>query len=150
MVAKDVLMGAGIGAALAFIADPRGGRRRGAMTGDGLLEHVRSTLGRASSHPDAIDVGVVHGNVTLRGPILAREADDVLAAAGSVRGVVSVTNALTSYESSDGVPGLQGEGSATRLRFDILKRNWAPARQVFVTAAGLAATAVCVAAYMRR
>jgi BON domain len=188
-----VLMGAGLGAALAFIADPRGGRRRRAIVRDRfvrasrttrhafdatardianrtsgivaaarsrwedesvddrrLLERVRAKLGRVSSHPHAIDVDVVHGNVTLRGPILAREVDDVLAAAGGVRGVVSVTNALTPHQSADGVPALQGEGSVAGSSFDILQRNWAPATQMLVTAAGLVAASVCIAAFMRR
>jgi hypothetical protein len=33
---------------------------------------------------------------------------------------------------------------------NIMQSNWAPATQALVTAAGLAATAVCVAAYARR
>lgn len=74
----------------------------------------------------------------------------MLAATANVRGVVSVTNTLTAYESADGIPALQGEGSIAGSTFDILQPKWAPATQAFVTAAGVAATAVCVAAYLRR
>ena len=84
----------------------------------------------------------MHGHATVQGPILAGEVDDVLAATGNVRGIVSVTNGLTAHESPDGIPALQGDGT--------LQQNWAPATQTLVTAAGLAATAVCIAAYLRR
>jgi gas vesicle protein len=192
MVNRDLLVGIGIGATLAFVADPRSGRRRralardqfvrasrktrdaldatardianrttgvvasarGRMTEDGvdprrLLERVRAKLGRACSHPHAIDVEVVDGIVTLRGPILASEVDGVLATVYGVRGVREVTNALDVHESPEGVPALQGAGSIADPSLDILQRNWAPATQALVTAAGVA-TAVCVAAYVRR
>jgi BON domain len=128
---------------------------RGRWTGEivddrQLLERVRAKLGRACSHPHAIDVDVADGAVTVRGPILANEVDNVLATVRSVRGVQNVTNALETHDSAEGVPALQGEGSIADPELDILQRNWAPATQALVTAAGLAATAVCVAAYVRR
>src|SRR5688500_12112620 len=55
-----------------------------------LIERVRAKLGRACSHPHAVDVDVCDGEVTMRGPILSGEVDDVLRAAGSVRGVTAV------------------------------------------------------------
>ena len=189
---KDLLFGIGIGAAVAFMADPRGGRRRRALTrdqllrvgrktrdaldatgrdlanrtagvvaatrgrvmdrdvdDDRLLERVRARLGRACSHPRAIDVEVTDGIVTLRGPILAGEIENVLSAVRAVRGVQSVTNELASHESSEGIPSLQGEGSIADPSLDILQRNWAPATQALVTA-GIAATGICIAAYARR
>ena len=115
-----------------------------------LLERVRAKLGRACSHPRAIDVDVADGTVTLRGPILANEIDTILTTVRGVRGVVGVTNALEPYESAEGVPALQGQGSIADPELDILQRHWAPATQALVTAAGLAATAVCMAAYARR
>jgi hypothetical protein len=192
MVTRDVLMGIGIGAVLAYVADPQGGRRRrarardqivhagrktrdamgatardlanrttgmvaetrGLLTDDAvddrrLIERVRAQLGRASSHPRAIDVEAANGTVTLRGPILTRELDNLLAAVGSVRGVKAVVNELEPHESAEGVPSLQGEGRIASNALDILQRNWAPATQALVTA-GFAATGVCLAAYARR
>ena len=116
---------------------------------DRLLERVRARLGRACSHPRAIDVEVTDGIVTLRGPILAGEIENVLSAVRAVRGVQSVTNELASHESSEGIPSLQGEGSIADPSLDILQRNWAPATQALVTA-GIAATGICIAAYARR
>ena len=73
-----------------------------------LVERVRATLGRATSHPGAIDVfGVDGGAVILEGPILTFEADRVISAAWSVPGVERVIDHLERHESSDGVPSLQ-------------------------------------------
>jgi len=42
---------------------------------DVLVERVRAHLGRAVSHPHAVDVGAADGVVTLRGPTAPRSAD---------------------------------------------------------------------------
>jgi BON domain len=115
-----------------------------------LIERVRAKLGRACSPPHAIDVDVADGTVTLRGPILADEVDGLLATVRGVRGVRSMTNELEAHDSPEGIPALQGVGSVADPSLDILQSNWAPATQALVTAAGLAAMAVCVAAYARR
>ena len=193
MVTRSMLIGIGIGAALAFIADPRGGRRRRALVRDQLvrasrktrdaidatardlahrtsgivaatkrrgvdediddhrlIERVRAKLGRACSHPHAIAVNASNGIVTLRGPILASELHQVLSTVEAVRGVQTVTNNLDLHESSEGIPALQGDERVAEPTLDILQRNWAPATQALVTAAGLAATGICIAAYARR
>jgi hypothetical protein len=192
MNTRDLLAGAGIGAALAFMFDPQGGGRRRALvrdkavwmsrkTRDGLdatardisnrargiaaatrgrfasddvddailIERVRAKLGRACSHPHAIDVEVRDGEVTLRGPILAEEVSGVLATAAAVRGVEAVVNELEAYDSPEGIPSLQGEGRIAGPSLDIMQRNWAPATQALV-AASVVATGVCLAAYARR
>ena len=115
-----------------------------------LLERVRAKLGRACSHPRAIEVEALDGTVTLRGPILASELERVLATTAAVRGVRSVSNELQPHESAEGVPSLQGQGRVGESTLDILQTNWAPATQALVAAAGLAATGLCVAAYARR
>lgn len=43
MVTRDVLMGMGIGAVVAFMADPRGGRRRRALARDQFVRASRKT-----------------------------------------------------------------------------------------------------------
>jgi gas vesicle protein len=193
MIGNRLLIGAGVGMAIAYIFDPDRGTRRRALAMDQmrrasrktrdaldatardvanrtagivaatrgrlahdnvddatLLERVRARLGRACSHPRAIDVAAVDGAVTLRGPILASELDPLLESIAAVRGVRSVSNELDPHESAEGVPSLQGQGSVAEPSLDILQRNWAPATQALVTAAGLAATGVCLAAYARR
>jgi len=192
MNTRDVLAGAGVGAALAFMFDPAGGGRRRALlrdkavlasrkTRDGLdatardmsnrargvaaatrsrfsraevsdsklRERVRAQLGRASSHPRAIDVDVCDCEVTLRGPILADEVDDVLARTASVRGVLAVVNELEPHADAAGIPSLQGEGRRAGPRLDIMQRNWAPATRALVTA-GVVATGLYFANAVRR
>ena len=118
-----------------FSSRPVDGRR--------LVERVRATLGRVSSHPRAIDVlDTETGEVTLRGAVLTAEADRVLAAAGSVHGVNGVVDLLDRYESSDEVPALQGGRFMAGPRFDIMQRRWSPATRTLVTAAAVAAAAV--------
>jgi hypothetical protein len=192
MNTRDVLAGAGVGAALAFMLDPTGGGRRRALvrdkavwasrkTRDGidatardiaqrargvasatrgrlsseevddakLVERVRAKLGRACSHPRAVDVDARGGAVTLRGPILADEVDDLIATTQAVRGVTSVVNQLQPHESAAGIPSLQGQGRVAGPSLDILQNNWAPATRALV-GASLVATGVCIVAYARR
>ena len=61
---------------------------------DVLAERVRSKMGRYVSHPGAIEVSVAAGQVTLRGPVLADEADGLVRAVESVRGVREVADRL--------------------------------------------------------
>jgi osmotically-inducible protein OsmY len=114
-----------------------------------LLERVRARLGRVCSHPHAIDVEVMDGEVTLRGPALAGEVRDLLNAAASVRGVNSVINELEPHDSPEGVPSLQGEGRVAGSRFDLRQPNWAPGTRALVGAAALAASGIAIA-YARR
>jgi osmotically-inducible protein OsmY len=73
-----------------------------------LVERVRATLGRATSHPRAIDVVATDGGaVILEGPILTAEAERVLSAAWSVPGVARVIDHLQRHETPEGVPSLQ-------------------------------------------
>jgi osmotically-inducible protein OsmY len=115
-----------------------------------LVDRVRAKLGRVCSHPRAIDVVAANGVVRLRGPVLAGELENVLAAVEAVRGAQSVRNELESHESADNVPSLQGSGTVAGPHVDFLQRHWAPATQALVAAAGLAATGACLAVYARR
>jgi uncharacterized membrane protein len=104
---------------------------------DGVLEaRVRSKLGHYASHPSAIEVRAERGRVVLTGPILADEADDVLAVVSSVRGVEAVDNRLEVHNEPGDVPGLQGESERTRERFELLQDHWSPAARLLVGAAG--------------
>jgi hypothetical protein len=105
-----------------------------------LMERVRAALGRVSSHPRAIDVEALDGEITLRGDVLASEAEAVLAAARSVRGVSEVVDELDKFAGADGVPS----------SLDLVQRRWAPATRTLVGMAAIAAAAFSVAAYARR
>jgi gas vesicle protein len=114
-----------------------------------LVDRVRAKLGRVCSHPRAIDVDAANGVVTLRGPVLTTELDKLLGAVSAVHGVGSVRNELEPHDSADNIPSLQGAGTVAGPTLDVLQRNWAPGTQALV-AVGLAATGVCLAAYVRR
>lgn len=193
MRTMDMLVAVGIGAIAAYVADPRGGRRRRALIRDRfvsagrktrdaldgttrdlanrtsgvvaatrarltsgpvddrrLRERVRAKIGHACSHPRAIDVDATHGLVTLRGPVLADEVQNLLATVRTVPGVEAVVSELEAHESAESVPALQGGGALAQPTLDILHRDWAPSTATLVTAAGLAATGLCMAAYARR
>ena len=100
-----------------------------------LYERVRSAIGRAVSHPSAIDVTVSEGRVTLQGPVLEHELDDVLRAAGRVRGVTEAVNELEVHPDSSGVPSLQG-GRPREERAELAQENWAPGIRVTMGALG--------------
>jgi osmotically-inducible protein OsmY len=109
-----------------------------------LLERVRAKLGRATSHPRAIDVEVRDGHVTLRGPILAHEVPRLLVTVSNVRGVQSVANELDARGSAEGVPSLQGSAEIPPSAFS-LRGSWSPSAQALVAVTGLAATGVWLA-----
>jgi gas vesicle protein len=193
MNSNQLLIGTGVGMAVAFLFDPSRGRRRRALATDQirrarrktrdaldatardianrtvgavaatrgrlanddpddatLVDRVRATLGRVCSHARAIKVEAANGIVTLRGPVLTTELDKVLGAVAAVRGVGSVCSELEAHESAGSVPALQGAGTVGGRTPDGLQRNWAPGTQALVAVAGLAATGVCLAAYVRR
>jgi hypothetical protein len=126
-------------------ASTRARLRRDEVDDVRLIERIRAKLGRACSHPHAIEVHVQDGNVTLRGRILSREQTNVLSAVSDVRGVRAVTNELEPHDSSEGIPALQGPGNVTGPRFDIMQRRWAPATRAMVAAAGVATAGMWLA-----
>jgi uncharacterized membrane protein len=101
-----------------------------------LVERVRSKMGRVVSHPHAIQVKADHGRVTLSGPILAREVDDLLATVSLVTSVTDVDNQLEAHEQADNLPSLQGEGTRSGYRFELMQENWSPTARVLAGVAG--------------
>jgi hypothetical protein len=87
-----------------------------------------------------------NGEVTLRGAIPADEIAGLLAAVAAVRGVRSVANRLESRANSTRIPWLQARGLALRQSLG----TWRPSARALASAAGVAATGLCVAAYARR
>lgn len=73
-----------------------------------VAERVRSRIGHVVSHPGSIEVTVQDGRVTLTGPALSRELDQLLSEAARVRSVTGIENKLDLHEEPGSVPGLQG------------------------------------------
>lgn len=103
-----------------------------------LVERVRAALGRATSHPGAIDVTASDGLTTLCGPILSREHVAVIQAVSDVRGVNAIEDLLDIRETAGTTSALQGQGRSRRERFELARENWTPSARLFVGAGGAA------------
>jgi hypothetical protein len=132
------------------IAASARGRWSGAPIDDiTMVERVRARMGRVSTHPRAIDVDARDGVVTLSGPILAAEVQDVMSTTAGVAGVVSVVNELDVHDSAEGIPSLQGEGQRAGSSYDLFQRTWAPGTRALV-GIGIAAASLAAVNYARR
>jgi uncharacterized membrane protein len=107
---------------------------------DVLVARVRAEMGRVVSHPSSISATASDGRVTLSGPIVAREADQLLSRTRSVRGVRDVVDQLKRHERPEDVPGLQGGEGRRGGEFELLQENWTPAARILVGVAGGALT----------
>lgn len=116
-----------------WLAEARALARNTPVSDDVLVERVRARLGRVVSHPHAIGVTADQGRVTLSGPILAREVDDLIARVYAITGVTGVENNLEVYQKPDHISALQGG----RARY-AAQRNWPPAAQLLAGAGGSA------------
>jgi hypothetical protein len=97
----------GINHAKGMAAEARAKLRHEQVDDQLLHERVRSALGRAVSHPHSIEVGVRDCIVTLSGPVLAHEVDDLVECVWDVRGVADVVDHLQVHEQPGSIPGLQ-------------------------------------------
>lgn len=110
-------------------------RVRPAPVDDNVLqERVRAKIGRASSHPGALEIVAEQGRILVAGPILHDEVAGVLRAIKGVPGVREVESRLAIHDEPGDVPSLQGGG---RRAGGPLSRAWPPATQGLVAAAGL-------------
>jgi BON domain len=103
-----------------------------------IVDRVRSKLGRVVSHPHAIHVTSSAGNVTLSGPILENEVDELLTCVKRVHGVNEVTNNLEVHKQAGNHPSLQGGTVPQGSRFEFFQENWSPAARVVAGTAGAA------------
>jgi len=97
---------------------------------------VRTRLGRVTSHPHAICVTAQNGCVTLEGPVLAKEVDDIVSAVQSIPGVTEVKNQLQAHEAAGNIPELQGDVARPRQRSEFMQANWSPAARLLASAVG--------------
>jgi uncharacterized membrane protein len=73
-----------------------------------LVQRVRSAMGRAVSHPHAIEVAAADGVVTLRGNVLAGDVRSLLSRVSAVPGVAAIEDHLDVHTQAEGIPALQG------------------------------------------
>jgi hypothetical protein len=104
---------------------------------DVVAARVRSRLGRASSHPGALRVGVRDGTVTLGGHVLAEEHERVLDAVHWTRGVRQVDDRLVIPERPETVSALQGGRPRRRAPMLAATAKWPPALRMMAAVSGL-------------
>lgn len=121
------------------VAEARSAFRQEDPSDELIHERVRSTIGRCTVNPSAIEVLVDDGRVTLEGLVLAEEFNDVIRGVSRVRGVESVHSRLEIHEEPD-VPSLQGEARRP-------SRAWKPATRLITGSMG---TGLLVAGLARR
>ena len=103
-----------------------------------IVARVRSRMGRAVSHPGSVAVTCNDGRVTVSGPILASEVDELMRIVSGTRGVTEVLSQLEVHEESKSidVPGLQGGRERSGPRFELMQENWTPAARLLTSVAG--------------
>jgi hypothetical protein len=120
------------------VAEGRATLLEGTVDDSVLTERVRSKLGFLVRHPAAIEVGTTGGRVTLSGPVLADEVQQLIAGVRAVRGVADIENRLEVHETGDGVPGLQGNiPKPTGQVLDVFQGRWSPSTRFLVGMAGI-------------
>jgi osmotically-inducible protein OsmY len=92
-----------------LVAETRARFRGEEVPDDVLVERVKAELGRHPVHHRALDITAREGRVSLRGPALASEVDELISAVSSVRGVTGVDDQLEVHEQAGNIPGLQGQ-----------------------------------------
>jgi len=118
--------------------------RSGDTDDDRLVARVRSKMGRAVSHPGAIEVRALDGLVRLSGDILAREVDALLSCARSAPGVRGLDNQLRIHSKPGDMPNLQGGRARRGARFELMQSNWSPAARLLTTLTGGALMGLCL------
>lgn len=97
-----------------------------------LVERVRARLGHVCSHPRAIEVVAKgKGCIELKGPVLARERFEILAAISMLPGVKVIDDDLEVHANPD-VPALEGDSR----QVPFLARHWNPTTRFIVGASG--------------
>jgi hypothetical protein len=90
---------------------------------DVVKARVQTKLGRYSSHPRSIEVAVHEGVVTLSGPILTDEAQDVVRGVEAVDGVRRVENQMSVHEGPGICPRCKAAVARGASRLGLCRRT---------------------------
>ncbi|RZI42873.1 polyketide cyclase [Herbaspirillum sp. HC18] len=108
-------------------------RRKDQADDSVLVERVRQKVGRTVSHPRAVKIDSQQGMITLRGPILAHEHQELLDTVRGVHGVTGVEDRLEIYQRPEGISSLQG---GRKPRVSPAQDNWPPAARALALMGG--------------
>jgi osmotically-inducible protein OsmY len=72
-----------------------------------IEERIRAQIGRIVSHPGALRVSATRGCVEITGPVLAKEAEELVERIRGVRGVKDVVERLEVHEEAASEPSFQ-------------------------------------------
>ena len=89
------------------VAELRGRLTNAPVSDDVLRERVRARIGLVVGHAGALEVVVMDGVVTLRGPVLAKEVDELMRRVQAVPGVRQTIDQLDVRDNPGRVPGSQ-------------------------------------------
>jgi uncharacterized membrane protein len=101
-----------------------------------LEQRARAELGWLVRFPGSIEVSVNQGRLTLGGPVLRSEVENLLERMGTLRGVKQLDNQLEVHASPEAVPGLQGNPRTPERRFELSQENWSPGTRLLTSAGG--------------
>jgi len=118
--------------------------RNGDTDDDTLEARVRSRMGRAVSHPGAVEVTTRDGVVRLSGEILSHEIDPMLSCIRATPGVRGIDNQLRIHSKPGDLPDLQGGRARPGARFELMQSNWSPATRLLTTLTGGALMVACM------
>ena len=103
---------------------------------DSVLEQrIRTAVGRAVSHPHAVEVNCTGGSVFLGGWVLADEVAELTNAVRAVRGVKELSTFLNTTDHPEHISDLQGGDRRRRLP-EFLQQSWPPTTRVLAGCAG--------------
>lgn len=121
-----------------FVAETRASLKPTEASDDVVKERIRSVLGRAVSHPHAVEVDARNGIVTLKGFILEDEIPAMITTVGAVRGVKEIIDNLERGRHPEEMPSLQGGRPRKAWKPDFLQTNQAPATRFLLGLGGAA------------
>jgi uncharacterized membrane protein len=103
---------------------------------DSVLEQrIRTAVGRAVSHPHAVEVNCTGGSVFVGGWVLADEVAELTSAVRAVRGVRELSTFLNTTDHPQHISALQGGVRRRRLP-ELLQQSWSPTGRVLAGFAG--------------
>jgi hypothetical protein len=106
--------------------------RHEAVPDDILAARVRARIGRAVSHPRALEIEAHDGRIRLSGDVFRAEVPRLLGTVWMVRGVRHVEHALREHDRDSIATVLQGRGPAVYFG----RQQWSPAMRALGALAG--------------